>query len=133
MATAQDRNFDGHSPGLLVRLGRLMLAVMFISGGFDGLTNPEPKVPRVEAAGVPRPKLSTQLNGLIMLVAGVALAVGFKPKLAAGVLAASLVPTTLAGHPFWKLDGKEAAQQRIQFMKNLGLLGGLLGVMTSRR
>ncbi|MDP8930210.1 MAG: DoxX protein, partial [Actinomycetota bacterium] len=70
---------------------------------------------------------------LTMLVSGVALALGIKPKLAASVLAASLVPTTLAGHPFWKLEDKEAAQQRIQFMKNLGLLGGLMGVMGSRR
>ncbi len=128
-----DVQVEERSPGLLVRLGRLLLSVMFIAGGLDGLTNPEPKVPRVEDAGVPRPKLSTQVNGLTMLVSGVALALGIKPKLAASVLAASLVPTTLAGHPFWKLEDKEAAQQRIQFMKNLGLLGGLIGVMASRR
>lgn len=133
MAAALGGEVERRSPGLLVRFGRLLLAVMFIAGGFDGLTDPDSKVQRVEDAGVPRPKLSTQLNGLTMLVAGVALAVGIKPKLAAGVLAASLFPTTLAGHPFWKLDGQEAAQQRIQFMKNLGLLGGLMGVMASRR
>ncbi|MFN2556329.1 MAG: DoxX family protein [Nitriliruptorales bacterium] len=120
-------------PGLLARLSRLLLAVIFVSGGFDSVRNPGPKVPRVAQAGVPRPKLSTQVNGLAMVVAGMALGLGIKPKLAAGVLAASLIPTTLAGHRFWELEGKQAAQQQIHFMKNLGLLGGLIGVLASRR
>lgn len=124
---------EDRSPGLLVRLGRLLLSVMFIAGGLDALTNPEPKVPRVEDAGIPRPTLATQVNGAAMALAGVALAIGIKPRLAAGALAASLIPTTLAGHPFWKLEDKQAAQQRIQFMKNLGLLGGLIGVVASQR
>lgn len=84
-------------------------------------------------AGVPRPKLSTQVNGAAMAVAGLALGFGIKPKLAAGVLAASLIPTTLAGHRFWELEGKEAAQQQIHFLKNLGLLGGLIGAVASQR
>ena len=37
------------------------------------------------------------------------------------------MPTTLAGHPYWETeDEKERAQQRIHFLKNLTMLGGLL-------
>ena len=43
------------------------------------------------------------------------------------MLAASLVPTTLAGHPFWdETDPQAKAQQRLQFAKNTSILGGLL-------
>ena len=43
------------------------------------------------------------------------------------MLAASLVPTTYVGHPFWQEpDPSQARQQRTHFLKNLGLLGGLL-------
>jgi uncharacterized membrane protein YphA (DoxX/SURF4 family) len=49
------------------------------------------------------------------------------PRLAALALAASLVPTTYAGHPFWgETDKQVRGQQRTHFVKNLGLLGGLL-------
>src|SRR6202044_3854213 len=49
------------------------------------------------------------------------------PRLSALALAATLVPTTLAGHPYWEVkDEKERAQQRIHFLKNLTMLGGLL-------
>jgi hypothetical protein len=46
---------------------------------------------------------------------------------AALALAGSLVPTTLAGHRFWtETDPQVREQQKVHFMKNLGLLGGLL-------
>ena len=43
------------------------------------------------------------------------------------VLAATLVPTTVAAHSFWQEQDPEVrAKQKVQFLKNLGLLGGLL-------
>jgi uncharacterized membrane protein YphA (DoxX/SURF4 family) len=65
-----------------------------------------------------------------MVVAGTALALGIFPRWAAGVLFASLVPTTLAGHPWWKEEDDQArAQQRIHFLKNVAIIGGLVAVM----
>ena len=43
------------------------------------------------------------------------------------MLAATLVPTTAAGHRFWEeQDPAERAQQRIHFFKNVSMLGGLI-------
>jgi hypothetical protein len=43
------------------------------------------------------------------------------------LLAGSLVPTTLAGHRFWEeKDPAERYRQRGNFLKNVGLLGGLI-------
>lgn len=40
-----------------------------------------------------------------------------------------MLPTTVAGHPFWEIDDPaKRSQQRVQFLKNLGILGGLLVV-----
>ena len=47
--------------------------------------------------------------------------------LSATVLAASLVPTTLAGHAFWnETDPQAKYAQRLQFYKNTSVFGGLL-------
>ena len=44
-----------------------------------------------------------------------------------------MIPTTLAGHSFWReSDPKTMSQPRVQFLKNLGLVGGLLLVATER-
>jgi putative oxidoreductase len=71
--------------------------------------------------------LVVRANGAVQAGAGALLAVGIQPRLSALALAGSLVPTTLAGHPFWAFDDPaQRKQQQIQFTKNLAMLGGLL-------
>jgi putative oxidoreductase len=49
------------------------------------------------------------------------------PRLCAVLLAGSLVPTTLAGHAFWTVEDPAARKsQRVQFLKNMAMIGGLL-------
>jgi len=113
-----------------------MLAAMFIQGGLDALRHPAAKAekaaPVVNAIarplGLPNdPELLVRANGAAQVAAGSLLALGRVPRLAALVLAGSLVPTTYAGHPFWAVEDPAArAQQRTHFVKNVGLLGGLL-------
>jgi uncharacterized membrane protein YphA (DoxX/SURF4 family) len=56
------------------------------------------------------------------------------PRLSATVLAGSMVPTSLAGHAFWKIDDPVMRKtQRVQFLKNLAMIGGLLAVAGTKR
>lgn len=115
-----------------------MLASMFITGGFDALRNPKakadaaariaPSIARRLPVALPEdPVQLVRINGAIQLAAGLSLATGRSPRLSSLVLAASLVPTTLAGHRFWeKSDAGERTRQQQQFTKNLSMLGGLL-------
>ena len=43
-------------------------------------------------------------NAAVQVVAGTTLALGLAPRLSALAPAGSLVPTTLAGHPYWAID-----------------------------
>ncbi|MFZ2624953.1 MAG: DoxX family protein [Propionibacterium sp.] len=119
-------------------VARSMLASMFITGGFNAAKNAEAIAPATDAlfASLPRevtdvlPDISgaelTKISGVTMTVAGSALALGVFPRVAALVLAAQLLPTTLAGHRFWEKEGSEKIGERIAFQKNLALAGGLL-------
>jgi putative oxidoreductase len=115
-------------------VGRAGLAAMFITGGADAVLAPGPRADKAAELGVPlEPELAVRLNGAAMLTAGLALAVGLWPRLAAATLAGTLVPTTLAGHPYWRItDPAARRQQRTHFFKNLGLFGGALLVMAER-
>jgi putative oxidoreductase len=74
-----------------------------------------------------KPEQAVRINGAVQLVAGSLLALGRWPRLSALAIAATLVPTTLAGHRFWEAEEDEVqAQQRTHFLKNLSMLGGLL-------
>ncbi len=118
------------------RIARPLLASMFVVGGTDQLKHPSaksdtarPVVQKVAPLlGLPDDtELLVRANGVVMVGAGTMLALGRFPRVAAGVLAASLVPTTVAAHSFWREeDPAVRAQQRVHLLKNLGLLGGLL-------
>ena len=114
-----------------------MLASIFIVQGWDTFRHPDKVAPRAEpvvrliAGRVPAAPDDTEqavrLNGAIQVVVGTLLALGRFPRLSALALAATLVPTTAAGHPFWETqDKQERARQRTHFLKNLSMLGGLL-------
>jgi uncharacterized membrane protein YphA (DoxX/SURF4 family) len=124
-------------------LARPMLATIFVAGSVNALRNTEAHatkakkvtdrvVPKVQQAApkapIPTdPQTLVRINAGVQLVAAAALATGRAPRLSATVLAASLVPTTLAGHAFWdETDPQAKATQRLQFMKNTSILGGLL-------
>ncbi|MFH8447928.1 DoxX family protein [Streptomyces fungicidicus] len=122
---------------LLRVLGRPMLASMFLAGGLDAVRNPQNVAPLAESVvrpvtdRVPALPESTEdcvrLNGAVQVVGGLLLATGKMSRPAALALAVSLIPTTLAAHRFWEEeDPAQRAQQRIHFLKNLSMLGGLL-------
>ncbi len=116
---------------------RPMLSSIFVVGGIDAIRHPETKVKAAEAVVTPLvqrvPALSQstetliKLNAAVQIGAGALLAVGKFRRLAALALIGSIIPTTLAGHRFWEEDDDESrAAQRVQFLKNVGLLGGLI-------
>jgi len=116
---------------------RPMLASIFVIQGFDTMLHPERAAARAEPVVAPLadfvPGMPTttedavRLNGAVQFTAGSLLALGIFPRLSAAAIAVTLVPTTAAGHRFWEVeDEKERAQQRIHFLKNLALFGGLL-------
>jgi uncharacterized membrane protein YphA (DoxX/SURF4 family) len=114
-----------------------MLASMFVAGGLNSVREPEEVAPVAEPVVRPvtervsalpdRTDQVVRLNGAVQVVAGVLLGMGRVPRPAALAIAATLVPTTLAAHRFWEADDpSERAQQRIHFLKNMSMLGGLL-------
>ncbi|MGX6604689.1 DoxX family protein [Micromonosporaceae bacterium Da 78-11] len=119
---------------------RAMLASIFVVSGVRILLNPDAKVETAQRATdkvaplLERldPRIPTDARTLVRakaasdVVAGLALATGHFTRPAAAVLAAGLIPTTYAGHPFWTGPKEERAVHQTQFLKNLGLLGGLL-------
>ena len=126
---------------LVRRIARPLLASSFIFGGIDTLRNPQAKVPGARPVvekvteqadkrlpvQVPRDvEQWVTIDAGVKVGAGTLFALGKFPRLSALLLAGSIVPTTLAGHRFWEADGTTKQQQLIHFLKNLGLLGGLL-------
>ena len=119
------------------RAARAMLSAAFISGGLDQLKNPQPKrqpaqpVTATLAGLVPQlpkdPEQLVKIDGAIKVGGGALLLLNRFARPAALVLAATTVPTTFAGHRFWETaDPDQRVSDRVEFFKNISLLGGLL-------
>jgi putative oxidoreductase len=118
-------------------VARALLAAIFVTEGWAALREPErlvkPAKPMTDRISGLDPRLPSdpealiRINGAVQVAGGVLLATGWATTPAALALAGSLVPTTLAGHPFWQHDDPaERRQQRVNFLKNAGLIGGLI-------
>ncbi len=114
-----------------------MLASIFIVQGYQTLRHPETVAKKAEpvvsslatmTSAIPDdPEQAVRINGAVQLTAGTLLALGWLPRASALAIAATLVPTTAAGHRFWdEVDPEQRGQQRIHFLKNLAMFGGLL-------
>jgi putative oxidoreductase len=128
---------------LIRMVARPMMASMFVVGGVNALKDTDAlaiKAKKVTDRVVPLlqraapttplptdPAMLVRINALTQIGAAAALATGRTPRLASAVLAASLVPTTVAGHAFWEEGDPQAKKaQRVQFFKNVSMFGGLL-------
>ncbi|TDC37632.1 DoxX family protein [Micromonospora sp. KC213] len=122
-------------------LARVMLSGIFVASGARNLQHPERLVPVAKpvtdrvapliqrtAPQLPSdPETLVRANAAVQLAAGLMFATGRFTRPAALLLAGTLVPTTVAGHPFWNSDDPATrTSHQIHFLKNLGLLGGLL-------
>ena len=115
------------------RAGQALLGATFMKLGFDAAVDPGARVDRAAALGLPNAELVVRGNGAAMVAGGAALTLDKLPRLAALGLISAMIPTTVAGHAFWKIDGAERKAHEIQFLKNAGLVGGLLLVVTRSR
>ena len=76
---------------------------------------------------MPVPALLVPLSGVIALVGGLSLLLGFHTRIGAWLLVIFLVPVTLMMHNFWAATDLVTYQiERAMFLKNLTMLGGAL-------
>ncbi|TVR45075.1 MAG: DoxX family protein [Planctomycetota bacterium] len=104
-------------------MGRIALAAIFLASGFGKIANFSGTAAFMASKGIPI--TSFLLIGAItfLLIGALSLILGLRARFGALLLIVFLVPTTLIFHPPWD------SSEQIQFLKNIGLIGGLLMVM----
>jgi putative oxidoreductase len=108
-------------PTLLNRIARVLLCLVFVYSLVGKLTGFAGPAAAIAAKGLPLAPVLL-VAAIVLMAAGSALVIsGWKSRLGAVLLLLFLVPTTLLFH-----GDMADAGERIQLLKNLAIVGGLL-------
>jgi putative oxidoreductase len=109
----------------LVPIARLLFVALFLMSApshFKAQT-----IAYAAQQGVPLARILVPLSGVLAIVGGLSVLIGWHARAGAWLLVGFLVPVTLMMHAFWKVPDPMMRQiQMAMFMKNLAMLGGAL-------
>ena len=107
--------------------GRVLFALLFVSSGVNHFTQNAAMTGYAKYKKIPMAKISVYVSGLMLVLGGIYIALGFYADLGALLLAIFLIPTAFLMHAFWKeSDATAKSNERIAFFKDLSLAGAAL-------
>lgn len=107
-------------------LGRILISLVFLMSGINKIMDYNGTAAYMEQNGMFLVNLFLPGAIVFLLAGSLSIILGFRARIGALLLIVFLIPATLIFHAFWAYPAEEQGMQMIQFMKNLGLLGGLL-------
>ncbi len=114
------------SHNLSALFGRILLSLIFVLSGFQKITQFAGTAGYMEHMGVPMVYPALVLTILVEFGCGMMVLLGFKTRLAAGIIFLWFIPVTIIFHVNPWRQGQDAMINMIMYMKNLSIMGGLL-------
>jgi putative oxidoreductase len=111
--------------GPLVLLGRLFFALIFLVAGPNHFASQT--IAYAASQGVPLASIAVPFSGVLAILGGLSILLGYRAKIGAWFIVVFLVGVTPMLHNFWAVtDPMMHQMQMIMFMKNVSMLGGAL-------
>ncbi|MFM9084693.1 MAG: DoxX family protein [Actinomycetota bacterium] len=111
---------------IVLIVGRVLFALMLVTGGLNHFTKAEAMAGYAAHKGVPQPKLANLVSGLMLLLGGVSIILGVWADLGALLAAAVLLAMAVMMHDFWKADDQAKQMETISFFQTGSRAGGAL-------
>ena len=108
-------------------IGRLLFAALFIGSGIGHFAKLEAMTGYAKYKKLPAAKLGVLISGLMLVIGGISIILGYYADLGALLLAIFLVLAAVIFHNFWKETDATAKQnEMLGFMKDMALAGAAL-------
>ncbi|HYS07235.1 MAG TPA: DoxX family protein [Myxococcales bacterium] len=108
-------------------IGRVAHGLIFLVSGFGKLTAWSGTAAYAASKGVGTALLA--IAAALEPLGAISIVLGFKARWGALALLIFLVPVTLVFHNFWAVPAQQQQLEMVNFLKNLGIAGGLLIVL----
>jgi putative oxidoreductase len=108
-------------------IGRIVLGAFYLFNAFHHFKEINMMSGYAASKGVPAPKLAIGVTGLMLLLGGLSILLGFQPYIGAILIVVFLVPTAFMIHNFWTVSDPMAKMgERINFLKDIALAASAL-------
>jgi len=112
-------------------LGRILLGGYFIMSGYNHFKNLGMLTGYSQSKGVPMPKESVLVTGLMLVLGGLGILLGVYVGYSVLLLVLFLLGTLVKMHRYWEVaDPMAKMGERVNFYKNIALLGALLMLLS---
>lgn len=118
--------FSSTLSGTAFLLSRVLFALVIGYLALGNLLDLESSVGYAKSKGAPLATISVPLGSLGLIAGALAVLTGVYPALGALAVIAFLVPITVIMHDFWTMESPDRQNERIHFLKNIGLIGSAL-------
>jgi putative oxidoreductase len=109
-------------------LARLFMVALFLPAGIRKIGGFEGTAGYIASVGLPFPTLGAAIAVVVEIVAPLLLLVGLQTRWAALVLAVFTLVASVFFHNYWAMPAEQQFMQQLMFMKNMGVVGGLLAI-----
>ena len=117
------RSWPGNEP--MLAIGRVIFGGYFLYSGINHFLNRSTMAQYARAKNVPAADAAVIGSGALIVLGGLSLLTGTRPKVGASLIAAFLISVTPQMHAFWKMEDEgQRMQEFVNFTKNLALIGG---------
>ena len=111
----------------LFYLGRILFGGYFVYSGYSHFAKLSSMSQYAASKGIPAPKAMVSLSGLLILLGGFWILTGVYIGIGVAELVVFLIVVSFKMHDFWnETDPMQKMMSRVQFMKNMALLGATL-------
>ena len=112
---------------LIIVIGRILFGGFFLMSGINHFTKLEAMTGYAKYKKLPAAKLGVLISGLMLVIGGITIILGYYADLGALLLAIFLVLAAIIFHNFWKETDATAKQnEMLGFMKDMALAGAAL-------
>jgi putative oxidoreductase len=113
--------------GVVFLIGRIIASGFFVTAGINHFTNIKTMSGYAQNKGTPAAKVAVGGTGVLLLVGGLSLLLGYHPTFGTGLLVIFLLGVSFKIHDFWVVkEPQQRMAEQVNFMKNMALIGFLL-------
>jgi uncharacterized membrane protein YphA (DoxX/SURF4 family) len=112
---------------ILFLAGRIIVGGFFLMNGFNHFAKLDMMAQYAKSKGTPAPALAVGGSGVLLLLGGASLLLGYHPTIGAALLVVFLLGVSFHMHNFWAVQDQQAKLgEMVNFLKNMAILGFLL-------